>query len=279
MAALFPIFPTIGEGLKSALSFVRVRPGMFVGVLGGYGLAAATGASGLLRLPLPFWLSGLLVTWLTALLLTLVVAPVWTAIYRFAVLGDRERRYWQWDVRTRRVAMMLAILAVISLLGAVPFALGLDIIPRVGLRRFAVFGAVSFAALVKAGSFWLIGRLAIAGAMAATGSKPQAMDTSFAYTRWAAVPVLTTMFLVYLPNLVVSGGFISSFNLLDLRAGSGAAMVLDILSTSLSTLVSALTDFAWVAVSGKLALRLVKAQRLRAAEEAKRAREEQAEAR
>lgn len=273
MAALFPIFETIGEGLKSAAGFIRVRPGMFLGVLGGYGIAAAVGASGILHLPLPFWLSGLLMTWLTALLLMLALAPVWTALFRFAVLGDRDRRYLQWDVRTRRVALMMAILAFISLLGAIPFALGLDIIPRVGLRRFAVIGAVSFAALVKVGSFWLLGRLAISGAMAATGSKPQAMDTSFAYTRWAAVPVLTTMFLVYLPNLLVSGGFISSFRLLELRAGSGAALTLDIVSTTFSTLISALTDLAWVAVSGKMAMRLVKAQRVRAAEEAKRARE------
>ncbi|MCX7383667.1 MAG: hypothetical protein NT133_20135 [Alphaproteobacteria bacterium] len=274
MAMLFPIFGTVGEGLKAAGGFVAARPGMFAGVIGGYGIAAAFGASGILHLPLPFWLSGLLMTWLIALLLMLGLAPIWTALYRFAVLGDRDRRYLQWDVRTRRVALMLAVLAFISLLGAVPFALGLDIIPRVGLQRFAVLGAVSFAALVKAGSFWLLGRLAISGPMAATGSKPEAMDTSFAYTRWAAVPVLATMLLVYLPNLVISGGFISSFRLLELRAGSGAALALDIISTSVATLVSALTDFVWVAVSGKMALRLVKAQRVRAAEEAKRAREE-----
>ena len=271
---MFPIFGTIGEGLGAAARFVRAKPGMTFGVLGGYTIAAAIGSVGIIRLPLPFWLAGMLLTWTIALLLMLGLAPIWTALYRFAVLGDVSRRYWQIDVRTRRVALMLAVLAFISLLGALPFALALDVIPRVGLRRFAVLGAVGFAALVKAGSFWLLGRLAISGAMAATGSKPQAMDTSFAYTQGAAIPVLTTMLLVYLPSILLSGGFIATIRMAELRPGSGASMVLDLVSTSMSTLASAMTDFVWVAVSAKLALRLVKAQRVRAAEEAKRAREQ-----
>lgn len=271
---LFPIFATILEGLVAAWGFVRAKPGMTIAVLCGYAVAAALGASGYLRLPIPFWLSGMLMTWLLALVLMLCLSSVWTAIYRFAVLGDVSRRFWQIDVRTRRVALMLSILAFISLLGALPFALALDVIPRVGLRRFAVLGAVGFAALVKAGSFWLLGRLAISGAMAATGSKPQAMDTSFAYTQAGAVPVLLTMFTVYLPSILLSGGFIAAIRVLEPRAGSGAALTLDILSTTLATLASAMTDFTWAAVSAKMALRLVKAQRARAAEAAKRAREE-----
>ena len=270
---MFPIFGIIGEGLKAGFGFARAYPWHVVAIYGVSLTMACIGASGIIRLPLPLWLSGLLITWLLTVFTALILAPVWTALYRFAVLGDRSRSIREFDRRTLRVAMVMLVLAFVSLLGAVPFALGLDILPLIGARRLVFFGAITFAALVKLGGFWLNARLAIAPAMAAAGAKPQALDTSFAYTRWASIPVLATFFVIYVPHLTISAALIAMPSMLDIRPGSPPAIGLFAVNILLSTVLSATTDLVWGGVIGRLAVKLVKVQRARAAEAARRARD------
>jgi hypothetical protein len=270
---IFPVLATIAEGLTAAWTFLRHYRWQSLGLFVAYLASGALGASGVVHFPLPTWLSGMLSTWLLSLLVTVVLAPVWTALFRFAVIGDRGRSYRQWDVRTRRVLGAMAVLAVVSLLGAVPFALGLDILPRMGPRRVVALGAISFAALVKLGAFWLNARLAIAPAMAAAGTKPQALDTSFAYTRRGAFGVLVTGLVVYLPVICITASFMLATKLFDFTPGSGEAIAFAIANVTVSTLMAGGTDLVWGAVCGRMALTLVKAQRARAAAAAKRAKE------
>ena len=135
---MFPILGTVDEGLSAALGFVRAYRGLCVIFMLTYLAAAGVGISGWVELPLPLWLSGLALTWGLGAIGLLILAPVWTALFRFTVLGDSARRYWQFDSRTRRVALVQFIMAVVMLIGATPFALGLDVLPLVAGRRLIV---------------------------------------------------------------------------------------------------------------------------------------------
>ncbi len=270
---MFPIFNTIEEGGRAAAGFVRRYRWMALGFFAAYFAAAAIGVSGIVRLPMPLWLASLLVTWGLGAVAMVAMAPIWTALYRFAVLGDATRQYRQFDTRTLRVAGVMAVMSVIMLLGAVPFALGLDILPRVGPRRLVVLGAVAFAFMVKLGSFWLNARLVIAPAMAAAGSRPQALDTSFVYTRWSSFKVLFTLLLVYFPLLSVSACFIAGNSILEMIPGSPQDLAFATLNVVLTTALSATTDLVWGGVCGRMALKLVKAHRAKAAEATRRAKE------
>jgi hypothetical protein len=268
---MFSIPSVIGEGFKAARGYADAYKAQAAGFVGANLAFAAIGASGLIHLPLPVWLGGLLITWGLGVLLTLVLAPCWTALYRFAVLGDRSRGYRMIDVRTRRVAGTMVAMAFISLLGAIPFALALDVLPHMATRRLVGLGAVGFAALVKYGAFWLNARLGIAPAMAAAGTKPAAMDTSFAYTRWASFPMLIALLLVYLPVLVISGAFVWVDNTFAFHPGSLRAVLMVSANVLVSTILITVTDIVWGGVSGRIAVALVKAQRARAAEARRRA--------
>lgn len=266
---MFRILGTIDEGASAAIGFAKAYPGQTAGFVLAYLAAAGLGVSGWISLPLPLWLSGLVLTWGLGTIALLLLAPVWTAIFRFTVLGDRSRRYVQFDVRTRRVAAVQFVMAMVMLVGAVPFALGLDVLPLVVGRRLIVGIIVLIAFFMKYVAFWLNARLAIAPAMAATGTRTQSMDTSWAYTRWASVKILVMLLLVFVPTLCVSGFFLILAVLLRFQPGSTGALVLTAATVIGTTLAAAFADFLWGTVSGRLAVQLVKANRQRAADLAK----------
>ncbi len=266
---MFPILSTIDEGWTAAVGFMRAYPRQSLLFVLVYLGAAGVGVGNFVVLPLPVWLAGLALTWGLGVTGLILLAPVWTALYRYAVLGDRNRRYWQFDVRLWRVLVVMVVMALIMLIGAVPFALGLDVLQLLGGRRMFVAGIVGFAFTVKALAFWLNARLAIAPAMGATGTRPQAMDTSWAYTRWASAKILVMLLLVYLPMLCASAFFAILAVLFHAAPGSTGAMVLTVANVVTTTLVSALTDLVWGAITGRLALKLVQAYRQRTVDLAK----------
>ncbi len=263
---MFSILVTIDEGWMAAVGFLRAYRRQSVIFLVVYLAAAGIGLSNWVHLPLPVWLSGLVLTWGLGAIGLVVLAPVWTSVYRFAVLGDGNRRYWQFDTRTWRVLVVMLIMATVMLVGAIPFAIGLDVLPALGVRRLFVAIVVVIAFAVKYLAFWLNARLGIAPAMAAAGTRQQAMDTSWTYTRRASLRVLGMMLLIYLPMLCIAASFVALAVLFRFPPGSTGAMVLTAMNALMTTMVSAATDLVWAAVTGRLALKLVKAYRQRAAE-------------
>ena len=235
-----------------------------------YIVGATLGASGIVWLPLPAWLGGQLSSWLVNALIMLLLAPVWVAVYRFSVLDVTDRGWRQVDLRTRRVALTMLVLSLVSLIGAVPFALGLDVLPQMRAGRRLLLLAVAVAVTVKLAAWWLGARLAIAPAMAATGTNPSALDTSFTYTKGSVFRVLATRLAVHLPLLVIVGGLTQldrEFGPFEMAKGSLIGIVLMLLSASMA----AVTDLVDAAVMGRVALRLVRAHRARAAERERRA--------
>ncbi len=241
-------------------------------MLGLYAMGAALGASGVVHLPLPIWLGGQISGWLIGALTMVLLAPVWAGVYRFAILKDTERSWRQVDVRSRRVAGAMLVLAVVGLIGAVPFALALDVLPQIRAGKRLVLVAVGFAAVVKIAGWWLAARLAIAPAMAATGTKPQALDTSFTYTGGAVFRILAVKLLVQLPKLSVIGGLALLADVPGMSGPPGSVSLLGITTVVIGTCFAAATDLFDAAVMGRVALPLVKGHHARMAEKAKRAR-------
>ena len=269
---MFPVFKSIGEGAQTALGYVRAYPWHAAGLLGLYAASAALGGSGLIRLPLPIWLGGQISGWLIGALTMLLLAPVWVGVYRFAILKDTGRSWRQVDVRSRRVAGAMLLLAVVGLIGAVPFALALDVLPQIQAGKRLVLVAVAFAVVVKIAGWWLAARLAIAPAMAATGTKPQALDTSFTYTGGAVFRILTVKLLVQLPKLSVIGGLALLADLPGISEPPGSVLLVGIVTAVIGSCFYAATDLLDAAVMGRVALPLVNGYRARMAEKAKRAR-------
>jgi hypothetical protein len=266
---MFPVFGSIGEGLRIALRFARAywlfTLAMFV--LAGVGAVA----KGMFRLPLPMVMAQPSTVWVVDTVVLLLLVPAWTALYRFAILNDTGRGWWPPDMRMRRVALSLLALAVVALLGVLPLALALDVLPRMGPRRLVALAAIALAVLARLGSWWLAARLAIAPAMAATGTKPQALDVSFGYTRRNAFRILVTRLIIYLPLFAVIG-------LLELAGqhfaiGPRGVLLHGIASVAITTLLTTATEIVDGAVFARVAVVLVKAQRARASEQARRARE------
>jgi hypothetical protein len=143
------------------------------------------------------------------------------------------------------------------------------VLPVLGVRRLFVVIVVGIAFVVKFLAFWLTARLAIAPAMAAAGTRAQAMDTSWDYTRWTALRILAMLLLVYLPMLCISASFVVLAFVFKLAPESTEATVLIAINVVLTTTASVATDVVWAAITGRLALRLVKAHRKRTAEMSK----------
>lgn len=266
---MFPIFGSIAEGLKVALRYGRAYP-LFAAAIFGAALLGAL-LKGYVRLPLPGVMAQPTTVWLVDTLVILLLAPAWVAVYRFAILNDTDRAWWPLDMRVRRVALTMLALSAVTLIGVLPFALALDVLPRMGPRRLVALAAIGMAVLVRIGSWWLSARLAIAPAMAATGTKPQALDVSFGYTRRNTMRILFTRLMIYLPLFAVIGltemigpGF----------AGSPRqALFFGVLSVTFTTLLTAATELVDGAVFARVAVALVKGQRARAADLARKARE------
>jgi len=257
------VFATIDDGLRIVPRFLRAYPWQSLGFLIVYAVTSAASASGLLHLPLPAWMAGQMSVWLFGTLGTLLLAPVWTALYRFAILNDTDRCWWQPDFRTRRVAGVLTALAVVGLIGAAPFAAGLDILPRLGARRMMVIAAVGVAVAVRLGAIWLSTRLAIAPAMAATGTKSEALDISFDYTGGATMRVFAIRTLVYLPLIVTMGAFALALQMFQVGLPVDQVNMLTIANVIVSTLFTACTELIDGAVMARTAVALVRAHRAR----------------
>lgn len=261
---MIPILDIILEGIGSVWRYTRAHPGHVAAIFLVFIAKGLIGGAGGLTLPLPPWLSGLMLLWLLDVVSFAVLAPVWTAIYRHGVLGDLSRTPFEWDIRTRRVLLAGVIMAGITLLGAIPFALGLDLLPRLGTRRAVAFGAIAFACLVKIGAFWLNARLAIAPAMGAAGAKPQFLDTAFSNSRHSAASILMAMFVVYLPLLGVVGLLMFASVLISPMPGTTEFTVLKFANAGASILFGAGTELVWAGVTARFAPALIRFQRDRA---------------
>ena len=260
---MIPVFNTIDDGLRIVPRFLRAYPLQAFGFLLVYAVSAALSASGLLRLPMPAWMAGQMSVWLFGTISTLILTPVWTALYRFAILNDTNRQWRQVDYRSRRVAVVLLALAVVGLIGSAPFAAGLDILPRLGARRTMVIAAVGVAVAVRLGAIWLSTRLAIAPPMAATGTKSEALDISFDYTGGATLRVLAIRTLIYLPLIVTMGAFALAMQLFQGALTADLVSMLTIANVIVSTLFTACTELIDGAVMSRTAVALVRAQRAR----------------
>ena len=251
---MFPIAQMVMEGVRAVPKFARAYPRQTIAAALIYAAIAGVSALVLPQLPIAFLASGHFKTWLGTLLALVLMAPIWTSVYRFVILGDTAHRYWPPDMRSRRVLTVLAILSVITLIGGLPFVFVVDLLPRLTVRRLVSVGIVGGALLVKLVFLWLTLRLAIAAAMAATGTRPNAMDTSFGYTSGAVMRILATKILVSLPLIVSVGLFMLAGRLVNAEN----AVMTHPVTLGVVTALTAATDFVEAATFSLIARRLAR---------------------
>jgi hypothetical protein len=146
------------------------------------------------------------ISWLAALPLLVLLAPFWTALHRFIIVKDDSRRYFVWDMRMRRVLLVTFVLSFVSMLGGMSLVFGIAAVSRLGGRRLVILGVLAASFLARVATWWLSCRLSIAPPLAAAGTRPNALDTAFAYTPGVVLRILGVQLVIYLPLFALIGG-------------------------------------------------------------------------
>jgi hypothetical protein len=171
-----------------------------------YLLQATVSAVVFPRYHLDGWIGNYITNWSGSLIGLVLLAPVWTALFRAVILRVDDRTYMTMDVRLARVLRVTFALSVLLMIGGVPLAFALDFVPRLfGGRQIVIYAVVGGAMLCKVFAWWLAFRLAIAPPLAATGRRAQALDTAFTYTSGAVFGVLLTRVIIYVPLTFIVG--------------------------------------------------------------------------
>jgi hypothetical protein len=249
---VFPVLPTVKAGTLAVPLFVRSYPRQTIAAAVIYAVTATLSALVLPRLPINFLASGHVKTWLGTLIALVLMAPIWTSVYRFVVLGDTEHRYWPPDMRSRRVLTVLVILSAITMIGGLPFVFIIDLMPRLTIRKLAIAGILLGVVAAKLVFLWLTLRLSIAAPMGAAGTRPNPLDTSFGYTRGAVMRIFATKGLVYLPLIVMILLFMLAARL------TNADLMTNPVTLVVITIATAITDFVEAATFSLVARRLAR---------------------
>ena len=251
---MFPVVQTIRAGILATNGFARNYPRQTIAAVAIYAASAAI----LVLVPpgphLGFFVGGEIRTWVGSMLALFLLAPVWTSLCRFVILGDTERRYWPPDRRDRRVLTVLIILSAIAMTGSLPFVVFVDTLQRLTISSSWIAGMLACVVMARLLFMWLALRLSIAPAMGAAGTRPNALDTSFAYTRRAVPRLFAAKALVYLPLIVLAGLLM----LLSPLTGTGLALLAHPATVALMTAANAATDFVDTATFSLVARHLAR---------------------
>ena len=177
-----------GQGWRWAVpAFVRTYPCQTTAAAAVYAAAAAVS---LLVLPDPLvgpFAGGRIGTWLVGLLAMVPMAPIWTSLYRFVILGDTCRHYWPPDRRSLRVLVAQVILSAITATGALPFAVFVDFWPRLTIGTRWIAALLAGLSALRLLALWLSLRLAIAPHVGAAGKSRPFLESSFVYSGGAVL--------------------------------------------------------------------------------------------
>ncbi|HET6195115.1 MAG TPA: hypothetical protein VFE12_05160, partial [Acetobacteraceae bacterium] len=194
--------------------------------------------------------------WLVLLPQLLLLAPVWTALPRFIILGDERRRLLTFDYRLRRVVLVTLVLSAILMVGGLAFAITLDALQKFHVRLLFARPLLLLVFIARLAAWWLVLRLAIAPAMAAAGLRSYAIDTSFSFTRGWLFRIVGVRVIVYVPAGLLIGGIElgayvrpelqATFNLLPWVAAA--------------TLLTGLTELADSAAMARIAVHIVRSR-------------------
>jgi hypothetical protein len=246
------------EAVAMLVKFVRAYRGMCGIAAAVYAISAVLSARYVAGLLPPGWTGSLVSAWAGSLPQTVLLAPVWTALLRFVILGDKRRRYRVWDYRVRRVLFVTLIMLTALAAGGFLFALSLDLLPRFPVRRMVVTGVLAATLGLKFASWWLVMRLAIAPALAAAGTRRYALDTAFSFTRRWLGTIFGVKLVIYLPLFVLIGGLMLAGGF---RTDLQAEMLARPLSVALVTVATALVELVDAAAMALVAVRIVRARK------------------
>jgi hypothetical protein len=198
-----------------------------------------------------------LASWVGSLPQTVLLAPVWTALLRFVILRDQDRRYLPWDDRVRRVLRVTMILSAVLMAGGFLHMLGLDLLPRFGVRRLIAVPVIVVTLGFRFAGWWLLMRLAIAPALAAAGTRRYAFDTAFHFTRGWIGTILRVKLTIYALLLLLIGGptLAGAFH-----PALQVAVLAEPLSVAVVTLATALVELTDAAAMALVAMRIVAAR-------------------
>ena len=249
----FPVFETVYAGVVGTPRFIRAYPLLIFYAAVIYAGSTVVSMILLPRLHLTGSIQPYLVSWLVSLPGIVLLAPMWTALNRFIILGDRGRRLISVDFRLRRVVVVLLALSLIGMLGGAPFALVFDFASRLITRRTLAWGIIGATCLIKLAERWLSFRLAIAPAMAAAGTRKRPLDVAFSYTSGTVFRIVGVKLVIYLPLFVMIGT-------LKLTGGLGTGLQTALLAppgiVSIVTVLTAFTELVDAATMARLAMRL-----------------------
>ncbi len=246
-------FGVVREGVRALLEFALAYPWTCAYAAAVYaGLGAA--AKYFFVLQLEQFTTLQLVSWLITLPQTLALAPVWTALPRFIILGDAGRRLPTFDVRLRRVVMVTLVLSAILLLGGLVFAVTID-----GLRRFPIRPLFARPMLLltfgaRLATWWLLLRLAIAPAMAAAGARDYPLDTAFSFTRGWFRRITGVRVIIYAPLVLLTG----ALTLVAHVQPEAQNLFIQPVWIAVMTLMSAFTELMDAAAMACVAMRIVR---------------------
>lgn len=251
-------FRIAGNAAAAAMRFAVAYPWTCVvaaAIYAGYAAVAAR----YLVLPQPPGFAGPhLVSWLMSLPQTVLLGPLWTALPRFVILGERNRRTLTFDYRLRRVLFVTIVLSAMWMADRLALALALDALEWLPAGVLVTKAMLLLMFGVTVAGWWILLRLAIAPALAAASARRYAFDTAFAFTRGWVGTIAGVKVIVYAPLVVlifwlrVAGGA---------PPGVQASLVEMPLSIAVVTLVSALAQVVDAAAMALVTMQIVKARR------------------
>ncbi len=256
---MFPPLGMVRDGAATALRFARLRWRLLLVGMAIYVLAAVLSP---LVLGHVAWLQGAVRSqvgaWVASLPLLVLLAPIWTALYRFVILKEAHRGYAVADIRFWRVLLTGFVLSLIGFFGGMALVVGTVLMTGMGARRLVIFAIMVGSALLRVAAWWFSLRLAIAPPLGAAGARPRPLDTAFSYTQGAVWRILVTKMLIYLPLfLAASAMFLAAHLAPRLQSGT----VVQYAESVAVSLITACTDLLDGATMAMLAMHLVRARR------------------
>jgi len=245
------------DAVVALLRFARAYPRMCVIAAAVYATSAVLSARYLAQVLPAGWTGSQISAWVGSLPQIVLVAPVWTALLRFVILGDKRRRYRIWDYRVRRVLLVTVILSAILMAGGLLFALSLDVLPRFRIRRLVALAVLAVTLGAKIVSWWLVMRLAIAPALAAAGTRRYALDTAFSFTRRWLGTIFGVKLIIYAPLFLLVGGL---WLIARLHPDLQQVILAHPLAVAPVTLTTGLVELTDAAAMALVAMRIVRAR-------------------